>query len=277
VKSDTDDPADDALARRLLDAADRVSLMRAPSDDDPTFDLPRAWRVADRMRRLRIDERGVQPRGYKIGFTNRRIWPIYGVHAPIWSPVYAHTLEVLDGVDACINPSAFAQPRLEPEIVFAFAAAPTTGMGLDALARCIDWVAHGVEIVHTHFADWRFRAPDTVADGGLHGRLLVGPRVPAARFDDLAAELRALSIELERDGEVVDRGDGAAVLGGPLDALRQWLDAMASTTPQWTVRAGDVVTTGTLTDAWPLAPGQRWRTHTSDARLAGLTLECAPR
>ena len=62
-------------------------------------------------------------------------------------------------------------------------------------------------------------------------------------------------MELLCDGRVVDRGQGAVVLDGPLNALRLWIDAMAEHTPGWTVRPGDVVTTGTITDAWPLQPG----------------------
>ena len=70
------------------------------------------------------------------------------------------------------------QPRLEPEIVRFRARTPRAGMSLIELQGCLDWVAHGFEIVHTHFDGWRFTAPDTVADFALHGRLRVGPRVP---------------------------------------------------------------------------------------------------
>jgi len=137
-------------------------------------------------------------------------------------------------------------------------------------------VAHGFEIVHTHFADWKFRLADCFADDGLHGRLFVGPRVPIERFADPAAELRALKVELLRDDVVVDRGEGSIVLDGPVDALRQWVDAMYAQPQHWPIRAGDIVTTGTITDAWPMRPGMRFRTRLSDQRLCDLTLECAP-
>jgi 2-keto-4-pentenoate hydratase len=44
----------------------------------------------------------------------------------------------------------------------------------------------------------------------------------------------------------------------------------------WPIRAGDIVTTGTITDAWPMAPGMRFETRLSDRRLSALKLECAP-
>jgi hypothetical protein len=151
--------------------------------------------------------------------------------------------------------------------------APQPGMEEAALAACLDWVAHGFEIVHTHCEGWRFTAPDTVADAALHGRLFVGPRLPVAAWPTLGADLGALEVVLHCDGREVDRGRGENVLDGPLSALRLWIDAMAELTPGWRVQAGDVVTTGTITDAWPLAAGQRWRSQPGDARLAGLVME----
>ena len=265
----------DALARELLRAADTASLLPLPSDADPSFDLAQAFEVADRMRSARI-ARGEVPAGYKIGFTNRKIWPVYGVYAPIWSTVWRHTLQLLDAPRLRISLAGLSQPRLEPEIVFGLKSEPSAGMDNAALVGCIEWVAHGFELVHTHFADWRFRRGDCFADEALHGRLYVGPRVPIDRFADPAAKLRALQVELWRDGQVVDRGVGSNVLDGPVDALRQWVEAMHAQPQRWPIGAGDVVTTGTLTDAWPMAPGMRFETRLSDHRLSGLTLECAP-
>ncbi|MFT3664625.1 2-keto-4-pentenoate hydratase [Piscinibacter sp.] len=264
-----------ALAAELLAAWDGAALIGLPSARPGGLTLAQAFEVADLIRRQRL-ARGDTPRGYKIGFTNRGIWPRYGVFAPIWAPVWASTLTLLEGSEAVVSLAGLVQPRLEPEIVFGFAAAPSAGMDEAELAGCLDWVAHGFEIVHTHFADWRFGAADTVADFALHGRLLVGPRVPAARFARLGEELAALTLGLSRDGADVDSGRGANVLDGPLSALRLWLAAMAQYTPAWTVRAGDVVTTGTLTDAWPMAPGQVWRSRLDHAALHALTLRTTP-
>lgn len=264
-----------ALADALLRASDTATLLPLPSDSDPNFDLAQAFAVADRVRAARI-ARGSVPVGYKIGFTNRRIWPLYGVFAPIWGTVWRHTMYMLDRSHVRTSLSGLSQPRLEPEVVFGLKSAPRAGMDNAALVDCIDWVAHGFEIVHTHFADWRFKLADCFADDALHGRLYVGPRVPIGRLSDPAAELRALRVELLRDGETIDRGEGSIVLGGPVDALRQWVDAMEAQPQRWPIRAGDVVTTGTLTDAWPMQGGMRFETRLSDARLSALTLECAP-
>jgi 2-oxo-3-hexenedioate decarboxylase len=111
-----------------------------------------------------------------------------------------------------------------------------------------------------------------VADFALHGRLLVGPRVPVASFARLGDELAALELTLACDGRSVETGHGRNVLDGPLNALRLWVDAMALRTPTWPLGPGDIVTTGTLTDAWPMAPGQVWQSRPGDSRLPGLRL-----
>ena len=77
---------------------------------------------------------------------------------------------------------------------------------------------------------------------------------------------------LHRDGQVIDEGDATVVLDGPLTALRIWVDAMAAQPQHWPIEAGDVVTTGTITDAAPMLPGQRFHTNLSDPRLPGLAL-----
>ena len=88
----------------------------------------------------------------------------------------------------------------------------------------------------------------------------------------LADDLAALRLDLHGEGLLKESGQASIVLDGPLHALRTWLDAMAQHTPFWTVQPGDVVTTGTITDAWPLLPGQRWNTVLSDGRLSALSL-----
>jgi 2-oxo-3-hexenedioate decarboxylase len=262
-------------SKQLLAAYDHAKRVALPTSADASFDLARGYEVAAALRTLR-SARGERQLGYKIGFTNRTIWPRYGVFGPIWGPVWNTTTTLLEAAQAEVSLKGLVQPRLEPEIAFGFASAPRAGMSEAELAGCIEWVAHSFEIVHTHFDDWRFQAADTVADFALHGKLIVGPRIPLSRFASPGAELAALSVQLLRDGEAVDQGQGTNVLDGPLSALRIWVDAMLAQPHDWRIEAGHIVTTGTITDAAPLRPGQRWTTRLSDARLTGLTLTTRP-
>ena len=247
-------------AAALLAAYDGAHRLPTVTSADPSFALIDAYGVADEIRSLRI-ARGERPLGYKIGFTNRGIWARYGVYGPIWGPVWDTTVERADNAVASVSLARLVEPRLEPEIMFGFARAPVAGMTVTELAGCIDWVAHGFEIVHTHFEGWRFAAADSFADFALHGRLFVGPRVPMARFAgagrDAHAELAALRVTLVCDGRDVEEGCADIVLDGPLNALRLWVDAMATQPQHWPIAAGDIVTTGTITDARATGRGLR--------------------
>jgi 2-oxo-3-hexenedioate decarboxylase len=114
-------------------------------------------------------------------------------------------------------------------------------------------------------------AADTVADGALHAHLLVGPRVPAVVLgpDAEAVEhrLAGASVTLRHGTRVVERGVGANVLDGPLHALQYFLQELRNWPGAPDLQRGDVVSTGTWTDAWPVTPGEEW-TAEFDAPLS---------
>lgn len=232
-----------------------------------------AYERALTVRQLRM-ARGEQPRGYKVGFTNRTIWQRYGVHAPIWGTVWNTTLSFCEG-EGEIALAGTCQPRIEPECVFGLKATPPARATLDQLLASVEWIAPGFEIVQSHMPDWKFTAADTVADSGLHARLLVGRRLPvdplqgdAAAFD---AQLAAARITLSKGGRRVDQGTGANVLDGPLHALAHFVQALRDCPGAPDLQAGDVVTTGTWTDAWPVHRGEQWRAD-FDPPLAPLSV-----
>jgi len=234
----------------------------------PGLGLDEAYRVTAAVR-ARREARGERPIGRKIGFTNRTIWAEYGVYAPIWGYVYDST--VADLGEPPVSLAGLAEPRIEPEIMFGLAAPPAPAMDVEALIGCIDWVAHGFEIVQSIFPGWSFRAPDTIAAYGLHGRLLIGPRhAVASRSDEWARELSRFEIDLFRNGDLADHGVAANVLDGPLFALRHLAETLARDPQSPPLAAGEIVTTGTLTRAFPVAAGEEWTTQ-----LTGIPLEAA--
>ena len=238
-------------------------------------EVPLAYATALAVRAARSGE-GDSPVGYKIGFTNRTIWPRYGVYGPIWGTVWDRGLVQVDASapnEGLLSLKGLCEPRIEPEIVFGLREAPPPECTAAQLVAAIDWVAHGYEIVHTHFPGWKFSAAQAVADGGLHGRLLVGHTValPAATAPEaLMDALAGLRLKLYADGVLKDQGLGANVLDGPVQALLHFVRELRATPGAPALRAGDLITTGTLTDAWPVQAGQRWHTEIeADGPLAG--------
>ncbi|MBX3550331.1 MAG: hydratase [Xanthobacteraceae bacterium] len=254
-------------AREILDALDHQKRLSAFGG----IELPQAYAVIAEMKRLRT-ARGEKVLGRKIGFTNRTIWDEYKVFAPIWGYMYDTTL--FDASAARnVNLSKFAEPRLEPEIAFGFARAPEAGMSPAQIFDCVDWVSHGFEIVQSHYPDWKFTAPDTVANNALHGAFFLGKKVSAVK--NRAAWVEALArfdIFLFRNDVLIDRGDASNVLDGPLFAIKHLLELLKDDPHNPPVAAGEVITTGTVTRAWPVTPGEIWRTEVSGLTLPGIEL-----
>lgn len=260
----TAEPDASALAAELLAAYDGGQSLAPLSERIEGFDERAACRIAHEITARRA-ARGERMVGRKIGFTNRTIWPIYGVSGPIWGPVWNTTLHTLS--DRPVSLPALPEPRLEPEIILGLKAAPSPGMTVEALAGCVDWVSHGFEIVFSPFPGWRFAAADCGAAFGLHGALFVGPRLPLT--PERAAALPGMAVTLEGPGGKCLSGVGADVLDGPLQALAHLCDRLAADPLAAPLGAGEIVTTGTLTDAVPLSPGDLWETRLDGIDLPG--------
>jgi 2-oxo-3-hexenedioate decarboxylase len=260
----------DAIAGEVFALLGTGKQVEPFSSRIPGFDLADAYRIVPKVRALR-EKAGEAVRGRKIGFTNRTIWSEYGVYAPIWGYVYDRTVHDLDNIRGEFALAGLSDTRIEPEIVFGLIAAPTPGMTAEQLLECIGWVAHGFELVQSFFPDWRFAPADTVAALGLHGALLIGPRRPLRGGEAVwAAELEQFEIDLFCSRDLVDHGAARNVLDGPLHALRHLLDVLAADRDNPPLAAGEIVTTGTLTRALPVKPGETWSTRLTGVALDGV-------
>ena len=269
---DIDQITDDTIA-----AQNNAGLIEPWSARYPSIDLETAYLIASRIDEHRRRQ-GWVPAGRKIGFTNREMWSLYGVEYPIWGRLYHHRVVDLSQSGNTVALAGLAQPMLEPEVVFHFDQVPAPDSGPDQVLDCIDWIAGGFEVVQSHYPDWRFEAADTVIDNGLHGLLLLGPRLRRAQFGGWeAVELEQFSVDLTRDGLTVHQGRGTNVLGGPQHALRHLLGLLTGSVDKPRLAAGEMVTTGTLTPAVPIAPGQTWRVRFSDIELAEIAVTFEPR
>lgn len=231
-----------------------------------------AYRVTPLLRAA-FEARGEKITGRKIGFTNREMWKVYGVQSPIWGYVTSRTTHELAHT-SIVSIGDFVEPRIEPEIMFGLMAKPLPDMSKSALLDCIEWVSLGYEIVQSIFPNWKFAAADTVAANGIHGALLIGTRhTIASRKAAWARELASFTVELSCDGKLSQRGGGALVLDSPLLALRHLAELTADDVHNPPLCAGEIISTGTLTLAMPVARGQRWTTTVSGIPLEEITVQ----
>jgi 2-oxo-3-hexenedioate decarboxylase len=186
-----------------------------------------------------------------------------------------------DTTVAAVAPGAAAEcplapllePHIEPEIGFRLAAVPEPGMDAAGLLNCIDGVVQGYEIVHSIFPGWKFKAPDTVAAFALHGRYFHLPFVPVnvENRADWLSRLSDFRITLMKDGAAVATASGANVLDGPLQALGHFVRGLEAQGGQ-RLKAGDMITTGTVTRPFPVAPGETWSTAIDGLPVAPMTI-----
>jgi 2-oxo-3-hexenedioate decarboxylase len=262
------------IARQIKTAQDQGLPLSQITSQHAGFDTVSAYAVADLVHAMRLAE-GALATGRKIGFTNSALWAQYGVSAPVWAYVYDATVTYLeDGPDTpTCSLRGFVNPKIEPEIIFHFHSVPPPEADVTAVLSCIDWVAHGFEIVQSHYPGWTFQAPDAIADRGLHARLLVGKR---QAVDTLGAGLQealaAFTLVLSEGGVVCEAGKGANVLGNPLAAVVHLMQVLASQLPHQPLQANELVTTGTVTSAFSVQPGQTWKTAISGIALPGLSV-----
>jgi len=262
-----------AIARRMKAAQDEVRQIEPFTSQLSDFDVSSAYAVAHLIHEARLAE-GAAPVGRKIGFTNPDMWSLYGVREPIWAYMYDTTVVRVSDMHETCSIRRFAEPKIEPEIVFHFRSAPPVDGDLCAILHCIDWVAHAFEIVQSHFPGWKFQAADTVADWGLHGTLLVGePQAVARLGTDPVAALESFAIALSCDGKVRERGRGWNVLGSPLAAIAHLIAVLAKQPQYMPLQANEMVTTGTITTAQPIHVGETWRTELEGIALPGLSVE----
>jgi 2-oxo-3-hexenedioate decarboxylase len=230
-----------------------------------------AYRVTPLLRAA-FEARGETIIGRKIGFTNRQMWAVHGVQAPIWGYCTDRTTHSFENV-VFQSIKHFVEPRIEPEIVFGLGDAPVRGMDEPALIECIDWVALGYEIVQSIYPGWRFTTADTIAANALHGALLVGDRhAIAPRKRAWQQELATFRVELYCNEILSGSGGGAFVLNSPLLALRHLVELLATDPHNPPLRSGEIISTGTLTLAMPVRAGEIWTTRAHGIPLEDITL-----
>jgi 2-oxo-3-hexenedioate decarboxylase len=261
------------VADALIAAFDAGSSLAPITQWMPGFDVADAYAVLHEIERRRRGD-GWQPVGRKIGFTNRTIWPRYGVYQPMWAHVWSRTVRHAVNHHAALDLAGLVDPRIEPEVVFGLRAPVPPQDDARAVLAAVDWIAPGFEIVQSHFPGWKFAAPDCTAAFGLHGALVVGAplRLDDATRERLVELLPRFELTLRHGDRVMDRGTGANVLGSPALALAHLAQVLERQPEAPPLAAGEIVTTGTVTDAWPVTRGETWSTDYGELGLQGLTL-----
>jgi len=195
--------------------------------------------------------------GRKIGLTSRAVQAQLGVNQPDYG-VLLDDMALCDGEDIALG--RVLQAKVEAEVAFVI------GRDLDLpcaspaeVMRAVEFVLPAIEIVGSRIENWNIKLLDTVADNASSGLFVVGNK--PRRLGEV--DLRLAGMVMERRGEEVSTGAGAACLGHPVNAV-VWL-ARKLVEMGEPLRAGDLVMSGALGPMVKAEPGDLF-----EARIEGL-------
>lgn len=195
--------------------------------------------------------------GRKIGLTAKAVQKQLGVDQPDYGMLYADMM-MMDGEEVALG--RVMQPKVEAEIALVLerdVARPQLTM--TELISSVAYAIPAIEIVGSRIANWNIRITDTIADNASSGLFVLGnePR----RLEGL--DLRLCGMVMERRGDQISLGAGAACLGNPLNAAL-WL-ARTMVENGAPLKAGDVLMTGALGPMAAVAAGD-----VIEVRIGGL-------
>lgn len=244
------------LAREIYSAEKSCQPMETLTVRYPEITKEEAYQIQLAGMNMRIADGHVLV-GKKIGLTSKAMQAAMGVYEPDYGYI-TDRMMLLEGEP--ISLGSVIAPKVEAEIAFVLKEGLIgPSVTLPQVLKATAGVMPAFEIIDTRMKDWNVKIQDSIADAASIGRVVLsGTLVPIENLD-----LRYMGLVLEKNGEVVATAAGAAVLGHPANAV-VWL---ANKLAQYGVslNAGEIIMSGSLTAACPVAAGDNMR-----ATFAGL-------
>ncbi|WP_297775832.1 2-oxo-3-hexenedioate decarboxylase [uncultured Roseovarius sp.] len=242
LNASTLDQLADLLENCQLQAKDTLKI----TDTHPNMDWDDAYAIQDRILARKL-ARGARVVGYKAGLTSHAKMKQMGVTDPVFG-FLVDEFVVPEGAE--IKVSDLIHPKVEPEICF-ITRTELKGPGchIGAVLAASDVVLPGIEVIDSRYRDYKFDLKSVVADNTSAARFVVGGRIASARDVDL----RTLGVVLEKNGQPVAMGAGAAVLGHPAAAVAMLVNHLGRRGQS--LPAGSLVLSGGITEAVAVQAG----------------------
>ena len=241
-----------------------------PSSHETGLDLVGAYAIEHELMHLRQAE-GHRTVGRKVGFANKAMWRALKLDTLVWAHMYDDTVRHAGGNSASVSIANMVTPKIEPEIVFRLKTPLDGAVDAEAVLAHVESIALAFEIIDCVYPDWKFTPIDFVAAYGLHAALIVGEPLAVSESNRtaLAAQLATFTIALQKNGETIAQGSGKNSLKNPALCLGELGLAIAKHGDA--LAAGEYVSSGTLTEAQFLSPGQSYTAIVDGLPLPALT------
>ncbi|HLQ26317.1 MAG TPA: 2-oxo-3-hexenedioate decarboxylase [Acidiferrobacterales bacterium] len=236
------------LAEHLENAEIHARAVTKITDEHPQMDWEDAYAVQAEIKR-RKQSRGHKVVGLKMGLTSWAKMKQMGVETPIYA-FLADYFSCPDGSE--IDTKSLIHPKVEAEIAFV-TKAPLRGPGchIGAVLAATDFVLPALEVIDSRYENFLFDLKSVIADNASSSRFVTGGRMASAQDVDL----KTLGVVLEKNGEVVAVGAGAAVLGHPAASVAMLANMLARRDEE--IPAGSFIMTGGITAAIDVKAGDR--------------------
>jgi 2-oxo-3-hexenedioate decarboxylase len=216
------------------------------TDEYPGMDWDDAYAIQDEILRRKLAH-GARLIGLKAGLTSHAKMKQMGVDTPVFG-FLVDSFSVPEGAEVKVR--ELIHPKVEPEIAFVLKRAlKGPGCHIGAVLAATDFVLPGIEVIDSRYRDFKFDLKSVVADNTSAARFVVGGR--AMRPEQV--DMRTLGVVMEKNGEVVSIGAGAAVLGHPAAAVAALANHLGKRGQE--IPAGSVILSGGVTEAVSVAPG----------------------
>lgn len=233
---------------KLYDALVTRTTMSPLLELEPDLTLHDAYRIQQRMvdRRLQAGETIV---GKKIGVTSKAIQDFLGVFQPDFGQLTS-AMQYED--NSTIDLATLIQPKAEAELAFVLKH-DLIGPGVTAMdvIRATDYVVPCFEIVDSRIANWKIKIQDTVADNASCGVFVLGK----TRGDPRLLDITLAGMIVEKNGDLVSTGAGAAVQGSPANAVAWLANTLGALGISF--KAGEVILSGSQSALIPITDGDR--------------------
>ena len=238
------------LGDELYEALRNCRTVAPLTERHPDITIDNAYHIQQQLLKRRI-EQGAHVVGKKIGVTSAAVMNMLNVH----QPDFGYLLDtMIYNEGEAIAANTLIQPKAEGEIAFILKH-DLIGPGISNadVLRATECVMPCFEIVDSRIKDWKIKIQDTVADNASCGVLVLGDHA----VDPRKVDLLTCGMVLEKNGEVVATGAGAAALGSPVNAVA-WL---ANTLGRLGIplKAGEVILSGSLAAMFSVKAGDNLR------------------
>ena len=238
--------AEVAAFAETLDAAQRERRLLARLGDTPLH-ADDGYRVQRELQRRHL-ARGEQLVGYKMGLTSLAKMKQIGLSSPVFG-FLTNAHRVRDG--AAVEAASLSQPRVEPEIAFILAKPLDGECSIEEVLAATEAIAPAIEVLDSRFNGFKFDLASAIADNTSAARFVVGE----ARKAPAGLDLAKIAGVVRKNGAEAARGSGENVLGHPARSVAMLATMLKS--ERTVLPAGAIVMTGGITEAIPVARGDR--------------------